>query len=690
MNKWPYDLKYDEVIEEHCDVVVLGGGIAGCMAALGARAKGLNVILVEKGAVAASGAGGSGCDHWESATTNPCSKVTPEEMVDAMMEDNQGYNNGISHYIECREGYDRLLDIEKMGGKIRDTEDEFVGAAFRDDETKLMFAYDYTNRFTIRIWGSTFKTAMAKELKRVGVKVIERVMVTSLLTADGTMGGQVIGATGLHTRTGAFYIIKAKASVMAMSRPARVWLFNPAMVGLSEFRPTQCIGNGHAMGWRAGAAFNMMEKSVKAEFSAAGKSYPPYGAGNNHNTWYPATIIDATGKVVPYADRDGNILQNFDERFRPTKDQKFFLKGGNIEEGFYGIRGPETISVEGNDDYKLPLYADLSDLPEMERRVIWGMMVGEEGKTKVPILKNYNDAGFDPTKHVLQCYGSGWKSATFLPDERQLFGLPGGFMNDWHLGSNLEGLYVAGDSLFASNCYGHAAATGHYAGRHAADYAKSMTELTADEWASDMAHHFSEKQIEDEHARLLKPVSSMEKSVEAQADTGTAMDLLGEGLRWQELNMAISKTMQHYCGEVRTEDLLKTGLGQLNKIEEKAKKLGVADNPHELTRFLEVMDILTVSKLIIEASLARKESNEILCFIRGDEKTSGNSGLQEPKPFIVIKQTTEGVVTEEVALDYYGDLKTNYEKYNRSYVGLGDLDDSAFKVVMKEGGQEHV
>jgi hypothetical protein len=34
-----------------------------------------------------------------------------------MLDDNDGYNNGISHYIECREGYDRLLDIEKMGGK---------------------------------------------------------------------------------------------------------------------------------------------------------------------------------------------------------------------------------------------------------------------------------------------------------------------------------------------------------------------------------------------------------------------------------------------------------------------------------------------------------------------------------------------------------------------------------------------
>jgi hypothetical protein len=35
------------------------------------------------------------------------------------------------------------------------------------------------------------------------------------------------------------------------------------------------------MGWKAGAEFTMMEKSVVGEFSAAGRSYPPYGAGNS-------------------------------------------------------------------------------------------------------------------------------------------------------------------------------------------------------------------------------------------------------------------------------------------------------------------------------------------------------------------------------------------------------------------------
>ncbi|MFN8581992.1 MAG: hypothetical protein U0163_13600 [Gemmatimonadaceae bacterium] len=51
-----------------------------------------------------------------------------------------------------REGWDRLLDIEAARGKIRDTNDDFKGAAFRDETTKLLFAYDYANPSTSRVW----------------------------------------------------------------------------------------------------------------------------------------------------------------------------------------------------------------------------------------------------------------------------------------------------------------------------------------------------------------------------------------------------------------------------------------------------------------------------------------------------------------------------------------------------------
>jgi succinate dehydrogenase/fumarate reductase flavoprotein subunit len=93
------------------------------------------------------------------------------------------FGNGITCYIQCKESYDALMDVEKMGIKVRDVDDEFAGAEFRDEKTKLMFAYDYVNRTCIRVnGGAHIKVALYNELKRLGVQIYDRIMVTSLLT----------------------------------------------------------------------------------------------------------------------------------------------------------------------------------------------------------------------------------------------------------------------------------------------------------------------------------------------------------------------------------------------------------------------------------------------------------------------------------------------------------------------------
>lgn len=636
--QWPYANEVGQEEVHTCDVLVLGGGLAGCFAAIAAARKGKSVILVEKGATERSGSAGTGVDHWESACTNPCSGVTPEEIANAYVEEQDYYSNGIAHYITCREGYDRMLDLESYGGKIRDTEDEFKGAEFRDDETKLMFAYDYKNRFTLRVWGSTFKPALKKELDRLGVKVCDRTEATALLTktVDGKKRG--IGALGMNVHTGKFMIFQSKATILTMSRPARIWLFNSDMMGLSEFRPPQSIGSGHAMGFRAGIEFAMMEKSVRGEFSAAGRSFPPYGAGNNHNTWYAATMVDARGVEIPYVDRDGKELKTVSERYYPAKGQKFFLKGGVIDNPKYEFRGPETLDFEElmKRGYQLPFYADLSRMPEFERKVIWGMMVGEEGKTKIPILKNYSDRGFDPTKHMLQSYGTGWQSASFLDQERQLFGAPGGVLNDWDMKTNIDGIYAAGDQLFASDCAGFACCTGHYAGCKAAEYVEQVG-----------LEDYDPEDVKREKERLYAPL------------------FREEGMDWRELNMAIAKAMQNYCGGIKCDDLLKEGLDLLESFEREIVPQISCENPHDLMRAHEVFDILDVSKLILHACLARKSSSAPLFFERSDYP---DLDPEKDRRLITIRQEDGKVVQGSVPLGYFGDLKEEYEKRNQDYI----------------------
>lgn len=637
-DKWPYPNEMDKEERVECDVLVLGGGMAGCYAAIAARRQGKSVVLVEKGATERSGAAGSGFDHWESACTNPCSGVTAEEIANAVIDEQNGYSNGIARYIECEEGWHRLLDMESFGGKIRDTEDEFVGADFRDEKTKLMFAYDYKNRFTIRVWGSTFKPALKRELIRLGVKIYDRTEATALLVRkkDGHKRG--IGALGMNVHTGKFLVFSSRTTVLCMSRPARVWLFDSDQVGLCEFRPTQSIGSGHAMGYRVGLEFTMMEKSVKGEFSAAGRSFPPYSTGNNHNTWYAATMVDARGVEIPYVDRDGKVLKTVKERYYPADGQKFFLKGGIIDNPKYAYRGPETLDFDEliKRGYQLPFYADLSKMPDTERRVIWGMMVGEEGKTKIPVLKSLSDRGFDPVRHRLQSYGTGWQSAAFLPQERQLFGAPGGVFHDWNLQTNIEGIFAAGDQIYSADCAGFAASTGYYAGRKAAHAADRLTIVEPDE-----------KDIRQEKKRLYAPL------------------YVEDGMDWRELNKAISKAMQNYCGGVKNDMLLTQGLDLLNSYEQDIVPQLSCKNPHELMRTHEVLDILDVARMIINACLLRKADSESLCFERSD---NDSSKADEEDCFITIYQEDGQIKSRKVPKNYYGDVKTGYEAHNQDYI----------------------
>lgn len=632
--EWPYPVRYGQQREVSADVLVLGGGIAGCWAAISAARRGMRVVLVEKGATIRSGAGGSGCDHWVN-TPNPCSKVTAEEVVQWELESTGGYTNALSRYIAARESFETLLELERIGGKIRDTEDEFKGAPFRDEETKFLFAYDYESRVHLRVWGTTFKPALYNECRRLGVEIYDRVMATSLLTEGGRPGARVVGATGLHVRTGEFIVFRAKAVVNCLSRHQRNWIFSTELRGISSFRPPQIAGDGHAMAWRAGAEFAMMERSVPGPISS-GYAYPPYGTGNPFNTWFPCTMVDARGKEIPWVDRDGRVLKAVEDRTRPAPGQRFMGERATS----YNYRRPELIpdlqERVKRGEFVLPLYADLPSMPEHERRAIWGLMVGEEGKTKVPILRTYTEAGFDPKRDLLQSYlfiGGDPMRGEVLPQERigGEVGDAGGLVVDWDLRTNLEGLYAAGDAIFGGNYHYHAAATGRYAGRKAAEYAAGAPEPV-----------ISRHQVEGEKARVYAPLGRQ------------------DGIEWKELNAAICRVMQNYCGQYKNEELLRIGLLWLAELERDEAPKVVADTPHKLMRTLEVFNILTCSQMIIHASLARKASSPPLGFFRLDYPE-----LDPPewRKWVTIRLEDGKVRVGELPLDFWEPLRENYERH---------------------------
>ena len=367
-----------------------------------------------------------------------------------------------------------------------------------------------------------------------------------------------------------------------------MWIFNMELKGSNaEHMDPNDSGDGHAMAWKAGAEFNMMERSG-AGGPGGPFGYPPYGVGGWHNTWFPCTIVDANGKEVPWVDKDGNILKTVQERTRPVAGQKFFVlnPGGAPPDVSHPTLIPDLPERVRKGEFVLPFFADLPGMPEHERRAIFGLMVGNEGKTRIAIYENYTAAGFDPDKDMLQAYGMGIERGKNVVPQWRTGG--GHMVLDWDLKTNLEGLYAAGSMGGAGGAAG-ASATGRYAGRKAADYAKNAGDSAVDR-----------KQVEEEKTRVYAPLKQ-------KGDIG-----------WKELHAGICRIMQDYCGEYKGEETLKTGLRWLSSIRDSEAARTYVRNPHELARILECLVRLTVGEMIFNASLERKASSRMLGFNRID------------------------------------------------------------------------
>ena len=629
---WPYPVRFDQEQEVDTDVLVIGGGIAGCWAAISAARQGLRVALVEKGDTIRSGSGGPGCDHWCNAPANPLSNVDVDEWAVHMAE--RPYSNGIGIQIQCREDWDTLLEMEQMGGKIRDTSNEYVGAQGRDDKTRLMISPRYTvvhsylpgtikpttfqsnpdhklNNVVIRVWGTTFKPALKKECKRLGVNIFDRVMGTSLLTENGAQGGRVIGATGVNNRTGEFMVFKSKATVLSTAGAGSLWLLSTELGGYSNMHSRTMCGDGTVMAWRAGAALTTMERTGMIGIATGLKHKWYSGAGDASYENVP--IVDANGKRVPFP------IQGWEDAgaMAPAPQVMDAVRKGVM-----------------SGEYALPFYGDFPSMSDVERRVTWKLMLGEESTTKV-IMDTFNEAGYDESRDLLQSYR--FIEGASLPQWRDA-GSHGGIVVDWDLKTTLDGLYAAGTQMFSPEDHSYCAATGRYAGRKAAAYARQAGQAG-----------ISREQVEREKARVYAPVKR------------------SGGIEWKELHAGIARVMQYYASEFKTESLLNMGLGALRKIEEESLPLLFAHDPHKLMRTLEDTSLLTYAQIIVNAMLARKASSMPLNFQRIDYPTVDPP---EWNKFITVKLEDGKVKTGELPSRYWGNMKEGYEARNKDYAGV--------------------
>jgi len=125
--------------------------------------------------------------------------------------------------------------------------------------------------------------------------------------------------------------------------------------------------------------------------------------------------------------------------------------------------------------------------------------------------------------------------------------------------------------------------------------------------------------------------------------------------------------MQMFTAEYKTEKLLKMGLDALKEIEEVHIPRLYALDPHKLMRSIEDLSLLTHGRIILEASLARRASSRYLNFFRIDYPEIDPPAWNK---FVTVKMENGQPKAGELPLNYWGDLKANYEAHNRDYTGV--------------------
>ena len=515
------------------------------------------------------------------------------------------------------------MEVEKLGLRIRDDDDDFAGAPTRDEETKLLKAYDYNSMVSIKLRdGHYLKPTLFDGLKKEKVQLYERIMITSVLTEDGKQGNRVIGATGFNTQTGEFYVFSAKAVLIASGYVCSVWTFSTELTGHSYRWDPNEIGEGLAMAWNAGAEVYGMHKAGSTK-GAHPFAWPRFGVGNPSNTWFPCTIVDNNGKEIPWEDANGNIIPTVEGRNLPAKGQPYINSTKSDTLKIVGTPGlikdlPERIR---NGEFELPFWADLAGMPEKERRSIWGMMVGNEGKSRYTLFDYYTRAGFNPDKDMLwapimvpEAYKEGaWfqgEPHAVKPWRTENMGGQGEVNTDWNCMTSIDGLFCAGAAAGLEGC-SFACSSGFYAGNRAVEYAQKVGHGQIDD-----------KQLEVERVRVYAPIKR----------TGQPEAYIS----WKELWAGSARAMQQCCGEYKTIPTLQNGLMWLDSIRKQEMQMTYARNPHELMRVLECETRVTCSEVFLHACIAKIKAED-----NGTDKDKLNF-MHQNNGQIVITQKEKG------------------------------------------------
>ncbi|MFI6875223.1 fumarate reductase/succinate dehydrogenase flavoprotein subunit [Streptomyces sp. NPDC050400] len=230
-----------------CDVLVIGGGTAGIMAALTAAEHGADVLLLEKAHVRHSGALAMGMDGVNNAVIP--GRAEPDDYVAEITRANDGIVDQSTVRQTATRGYAMVRRLESYGVKFE--KDEHGEYAVRQVHRSGSYVLPMPE-------GKDVKKVLYRRLRRremrERIRIENRVMPVRVLTA----GGRAVGAAGFNTRTGRFVSVRAGAVILATGACGRLGLPASGYLYGTYENPTNA-GDGYAMAYHAGADLTGIE-----------------------------------------------------------------------------------------------------------------------------------------------------------------------------------------------------------------------------------------------------------------------------------------------------------------------------------------------------------------------------------------------------------------------------------------------
>ncbi len=290
----------------HTDILIVGGGTAGCYAALTIREKSnYSIVIAEKANIKRSGCLAAGVNAINAYIVKG---RKPEDYVEYAKKDADEI---------VRE--DLLLTMSQGLNRVTKKMED-LGLVILKDENGEYVARGNRN---IKINGENIKPLLASAVEALSdVTIINRINITDYIVEDN----KIKGAYGFSIEDGTAYEIRAKKVLCATGGAAG--LYRPNNPGFSRHKmwyPPFNTGAGYAMGLRSGAemtTFEMRFIALRCKDTIAPTGTIAQGVG--------AKQVNSLGEV-------------YEDKYGLTTSQRVF---GTVMENING-RGPCYLRTEG-------------------------------------------------------------------------------------------------------------------------------------------------------------------------------------------------------------------------------------------------------------------------------------------------------------------------------------------------------